>query len=523
MPRIVSVEEAVQQIPNGATVLVNPCPSEELYGGVEHAFLETGAPRDLTVVWSAGIGPFSEEARGMNHFAHAGMVKRCIGGHYGLNYSLVKLVAGNAIEAYNLPQGTMTQLYREMAAKRPGLVTRIGLGTFVDPRVEGGKLNERTRACEDIVEVVEISGREYLLYKSFPVHVGLTRGTWADADGNIVCDDEALVMEGLEVAMAVKNSGGIVIVQVESVKDTHALPHTVRIPSIFVDYIVVASSRATHPHTLFVEYDPSYSGRERVKLEDEVHPLPLNLEKIICRRAAMELRPGMNVNLGVGIPMGVAAVAFEEGMLRDFVLNNEVGAIGGLPEGGKNFGPAKNPTAFISQPAMFDFYDGGGLDLSCIGLAQVDRNGNVNVSKIGPKVIGCGGFINITQSARRCIFCGEFTAGGLDAGVEDGRLVIRQEGKVQKFVEAVQQITFSGEFARQDGQEILFVTERCVFRLVPEGLLLAEVAPGIDVQRDILDRMGFKPIVPDEVPLMNAALFREPAMGIKRATASATA
>ncbi|MDX9975209.1 MAG: CoA-transferase [FCB group bacterium] len=516
MSKVVSVEEAIRQIPNGATVLINPCPAEEVYGGIERAFLETGTPNDLTVVWSAGIGPFSAEAKGMNHFAHSGMVKRLIGGHFGLNHALVKLIAENAVEAYNLPQGTMTQLYREIAAKRPGLITRVGLGTFVDPRLEGGKLNERTRACEDLVEIITVGGREHLLYKSFNVDVGLIRGTWADPDGNLVCEDEALLMESLEVAMAARNCGGIVIAQVESVKDTPASPHSVRVPGIFVDYVVVASCRQMHPHTLFVEHDPCYSGRTRVNLADEVHPLPLGIEKIICRRAAMELRPGMNANLGVGIPMGVAAVAFEEGLLEDFVLNNEVGAIGGLPEGGKNFGPAKNPSAFISQAAMFDFYDGGGLDLSCIGIAQVDKEGNVNVSKIGPKVIGSGGFINITQSARCLLFCGEFTAGGLDAVIEDGVLCIRQDGKVQKFVDSVQQITYSGKIAREEGHKVLIITERCVFRLAPEGLVLAEVAPGIDIQRDILDRMGFTPIVPDEVPLMDAALFRAEPMGLKR-------
>jgi propionate CoA-transferase len=521
MSKVVSAEEAARQIPNGATVLVNPCPAEEVYGAIEQAFLDTGAPRDLTVVWSAGIGPFSEEAKGMNHFAHAGMVKRLIGGHFGLNHKLIRLIAENGVEAYNLPQGTMTQMYREIAAKRPGLLTRVGLGTFVDPRIEGGKLNERTKACEDLIDVVTVGSQEYLLYKSFPVNVGLIRGTWADPEGNLVCDDEALLMESLEVAMAAKNCGGIVIAQVESVHDKPAPPHSVRIPGIFVDYVVVASCPEMHPHTLFVQRDPSYSGKVRVSLADEVKPLPLNLEKIICRRAAMELRQGMNANLGVGIPMGVASVAFEEGILNDFVLNNEVGAIGGLPEGGKNFGPAKNPSAFISQAAMFDFYDGGGLDLSCIGIAQVDKEGNVNVSKIGPKVIGSGGFINITQSARCCLFCGEFAAGGLDALVEDGRLVIRQDGKVQKFVDAVQQVTYSGKIAREEGHRVLVITERCVFKLVPEGLMLVEVAPGVDIERDILSRMGFKPIIPDSVPLMNAALFREAPMGLKKAASPA--
>jgi propionate CoA-transferase len=516
MPVVLSADEAVRRIPDNSTVLINPLPSEEVFAAFHRVFEAAGAPRNLTVVYAAGLGPFSEERRGMNHFAYPGMLKRVVAGHVGLNYLLVKMIAGNQCEAYNLPQGVMTQLYREIAAKRPGLITPIGLGTFVDPRIEGGKLNERTRSCEDLVEVVEIGGREMLWYKTFPVHVGLVRATTADPKGNLTCEDEALTMENLEVAMAARNCGGIVIAQVRFLRDTAAHPREVRVPGIFVDYVIVAQSRKTHPHTLFVEHDPSYTGDVRASLQDELQPLPLNIEKVISRRAAMELRRGMVVNLGVGIPMGVAVVAFEEGLLDDFTLNTEIGVFGGLPQGGRNFGPAKNPVAFISQPQMFDFYDGGGLDVTCLGLAQVDQEGNVNVSKLGSKIIGCGGFIDITQSARQCCFCGEFAAGGLDAVVEDGRLVIREEGKISKFVASVQQITFSGRIARQKAQNVVYITERCVFRLVPEGLLLSEVAPGVDVQEDILAKMGFAPIVPDEVAPMNPAIFRDAIMGLAR-------
>ena len=405
-------------------------------------------------------------------------------------------------------------MYREIAAKRSGLFTTVGLGTFVDPRQDGGKVNEKTRQSEDLVELHTINGQELLRYKTFPLHFGVLRGTTADPQGNITNEDDAFTMESLELAMAVKNSGGIVIAQVARTIDTPANPHGVRVPGIFVDVIVVASSKELHPHTLFVQEDPSYTGKVRVALEDEFKPVPLCAEKVICRRAAMELRPDTNVNLGVGIPMGVAGVAFEEGMLNRITFNTEVGAIGGLPESGRNFGPAKNPAAFMSQTQMFDFYDGGGLDLACIGLAQADVEGNVNVSKLGPRLIGCGGFINITQSAKECIFCGEFRAGGLDTVVVDGKLVIRQEGKVAKFTKAVQQITFSGPFARKQGNSVLFVTERCVFRLAPEGLTLAEVAPGIDIERDILAQMEFRPIVPEHVPLMDARIFAEGMMKI---------
>ena len=513
MPQIVSADEAARKVPDGATLAIVPMPSEEIYPAFARAFDATGSPRDLTVVWTAGIGPFSAEAKGMNHFAREGMVKRIIAGHIGLNYSISEMVAREKCEAYNFPQGVLSQLYREIAAKRPGVITDIGLGTFVDPRVEGGKMNARTRDCEDLVERIEIRGQEKLFYPTFPIDATLIRGTSADPRGNISVHDEALDMECLEAAMAAKNCGGIVIAQVEYLQEDPIPPHDVYVPGVFVDYIVVASSRQTHPHTMFVEHDPSYSGQALADLSTAVAPMPLDAEKVICRRAFLEMEAGTNVNLGVGIPMSVAQVAHEEGLLDKVTLNTEVGIIGGLPEGGKNFGPAKNPVAFLTQPTMFDFYDGGGLDLACLGMAQADGDGNVNVSKLGPRLIGCGGFINITQSARKCVFCGEFSAVGLDTTIDNGKLVIRQDGKITKFVAAVEQITFSGKTARDRQREVLYVTERCVFQLVPEGLLLKEIAPGVDLQKDILDRMAFPPIVPDDVPLMPAAIFREGPMG----------
>lgn len=523
MAQIVSAEDAVSRVPNGAVVAVVPMPSEELYPAFYRLFSRVGSPKDLTVIWSAGLGPFSSERKGLNHFAYPGMVKRFIAGHVGLNHEVVKMIAQNQVEAYNLPQGTICQLYREIAAGRPGLITPVGLGTFVDPRVEGGKLNERTRACEDLVEVVHLNGRELLHYKPFRPQVGLIRGTTADPEGNITVEDEALCMENLEAAMAVANSGGIVIAQVENVSGKPAHPHAVQIPGVFVHYVVIASSRHTHPHTLFTEHDSSYTGGWRMNLEQELRPMPLNVEKVICRRAAMELGEAKCVNLGVGIPTSVASVAHEEGILDRLVLNTEVGVLGGLPQSGKNFGPAKNPSAFISQAAMFDFYDGGGLELSCVGMAQVDREGNVNVSKIGPRIIGSGGFINITHSTRSVIFLGEFTAVGSRIEVEDGALRILADGSVRKFVDRVEQITFSGKVARQTGQKILFVTERCVFKLVPEGLLLTEIAPGVDLEKEVLSQMGFRPLIAPDLKLMDARIFQEPTMRLAAASGSATA
>jgi propionate CoA-transferase len=514
MAQVVTADEAVARIPDGATVLVVPMPSEEIYPAFARAFEAKGSPKDLTVLWAAGLGPFSEARQGMNHFAVPGMMKRLIAAHIGLNHAVMKMVAMNQCETYILPQGTMCQLYRDIAAGRPGLLTRVGLGTFIDPRIEGGKANQVTQPCEDLMDVVELNGREYLLYKRISIDVTIIRATTADPMGNLTAEDEAIRMENFEGAMAAHNCGGIVIAQVERLSDTPARPHEVFVPGVFVDYVVVAQGREAHPHTLFSQHDDSFTGRAHADLAREIPPMPLGPEKVICRRAAMELKPGMNVNLGIGVPMNVATVAFEEGLLGRIRLNTEIGVFGGLPEGGKNFGPAKNPEAFISQAAMFDFYDGGGLDLTCVGMAQVDKHGNVNVSRLGPKVIGCGGFINITQAAKECCFCGEFSAIGHDSVVEGGRLVIRAHGKVAKFIDHVEQITFSGDVARREGREVHYITERCVFRLVPEGLLLEEVAPGVDVQSDILDCMEFKPIVPDEVKPMPAQLFREELMGL---------
>lgn len=508
MAEILTADEAIRRIPDGATVFVVPMPTEEVFPAFGRVFQATGSPKDLTLVWAAGIGPFSMEPRGMNHFAYPGMVKRIILGHVGLNHAVVKMIAKNEVEAYNWPQGVITQWFREVAAGRPGLITRIGLGTFVDPRVEGGKLNARTQTCEDLIEVIEIEGREYLRYKPMRGDVGIIRGTTADPNGNITFEKEALCMENLEAAMAVKNSGGFVIAQVERLSEEPARPICVKVPGILVDIIVVASSRKTHPHTLFVDYDPSYTGEVRADLREALEPMPLNVEKVICRRAYKELRKGDLVNLGVGIPAGVARVAQEQGLLNEITLTTEIGVIGGLPQTGKNFGPAQNPSAVISQAAMFDFYDGGGLDVACLGMAQVDAEGNVNVSKLGNNVIGSGGFINITQSASEVLFCGEFSAVGADIRIESGRLTIVADGKAVKFVEKVDQITFSGKVARQKEQKVLFITERCVFKLVKEGLLLVEIAPGVDLEQDILGRMQFKPLIASDIRTMDSDLFQ---------------
>lgn len=515
MNKVVSAREAVKLIKDGDTVafggFVGAAHAEEVTAAIQASFLESAQPRDLTVVYAAGQGDGKE--RGLNHLGEEGLVKRIVGGHWGLVPRLQKLALENKLSAYNLPQGVISHLFRDIAAGKLGVLTHVGLKTFADPRLEGGKINDVSKKDIDLVRVVNIDGEERLLYKAFPVNVGIIRATYADTQGNCTMEHEGALAESLAIAQAAKNSGGKVIVQVKQVVEYGSLDsRKVKIPGIYVDAIVVASEE-NHRQTFGTYYNPAYSGEIRVPV-DSLAPLPLSERKIIARRAAMELIPDAVVNLGIGMPEGVASIAAEEG-LKGMVLTTESGTIGGIPAGGGDFGVTTNPDCVLEQPAQFDFYDGGGLDVAFLGLAQMDVHGNINVSKFGPKIAGCGGFINITQNARKVIYCGTFTAGGLKISVAEGKLKIDQEGKSKKLINEVEQVTFSGAYAQEKGQPVLYITERAVFQLTPEGVELTEIAPGVDLQKDVLDQMDFKPIVKD-VKTMDGCIFRDALMGLAR-------
>lgn len=524
--KIVGARDAVNLIHDGDTIatggFVGIGFAENIALALEQRFLEgdpTGIhhPRGLTLVYAAGQGDGAE--RGLNHLAHEGLIRRVIGGHWGLVPKLQKMAIENRIEAYNLPQGVISHLFREIAGGKPGLLSTIGLDTFVDPRHGGGKLNDCT--TDDLVELVTLGGQTMLFYKSLPVQVGIIRGTSSDANGNVTMEKEALTLETLAIAMAAHNCGGIVIVQVERIVERGTLnARQVKIPGILVDCVVVAEKPEYHMQTFAEPYSAAFSSEIRVPLSGS-SAMAFDARKVIARRAVMQLRANDIVNLGIGMPEGIASIAQEEQLLDLVTLTAEPGVIGGLPASGLSFGAASNADAIIDQPYQFDFYDGGGLDVAFLGLAQADRHANVNVSKFGSRLAGAGGFINISQSAKKVVFVGTFMATGLVLEVQHGRLHIAQEGSGCKFLDCVEQRTYSGAHALRRGQSALFITERCVFRLVRQGqesaLELIEIAPGIDLERDILALMGFTPLISADLALMDGRIFAPQPMDLRTA------
>lgn len=512
---LVSAEQAVSLVQDDDTILIGGSGGghavpEALIAALERRYLDSGEPQQITLLHPVGLGDM--DSQGVGRLAHPKLVKRIVTGALVNTPGMAELARQDLIEAYTLPQGALSQLMREMASGRPGLISHVGLHTFVDPRYGGGR--QSGLAEEDLIELVTIAGKEWLFYKPIQVDIAFLRGSTADEDGNVTMEHEAVFGEMLSMAQAARHSGGVVIVQAARLAQRGTLaPKQVKIPGMLVDLVVVDPDQR---QTYTTEYSPAYAGELRVPLS-EIPALPFDARKVIVRRAAMALFPGAVCNLGAGISTGIANLAAEEGFLDQIVLTNEQGLIGGAPASGVDAGAAVNYAAMIDQPYQFDFYDGGGLDLAFLSFAQVDADGSVNVSRFNRRIIGVGGFQNIAQNAKRVIFSGTFTAGGLDISWPEGRTQITSEGKYKKFVPELEQISFNGKFAAEQGQKVLFVTERAVFRLERPGLTLIETAPGVNIERDIIAQMGFRPAISPELKEMAGSLFQPGPAGIGKA------
>jgi propionate CoA-transferase len=508
--KVISAEEAAALIQDGVTIC-SPIIglagwAEEIGRAIAKRYEETGHPKGLTLVCGSAMG--NHKDKGPHVIGLEGLITRFIGAHTHGSPNIGALIQNNKMLAYCFPQGIVVQLYREIAAKRAGMISKVGLGTFVDPRIEGGKMNDLTRKAPDLNEVVTFAGEEWLWYKPFPIHVGLIRGTKADERGNISMEKEGAALEALQVAQAARNSGGIIIAQVEYLAKAGTLhAKTIQVPGVLVDYIVVAKNpQEFHMQSEGIYYQPAFSGDVRVPL-GALPKLPFDERLFILRRAALELTANSVVNLGIGIPDRLATVAAHEGVTEMLTLTTEVGGVGGVPAGWPNFGMTYNAEAFVNHPNMFDWYDGGGIDQAFLGMGEVDKFGNVNVSKFNSRPIGCGGFINITTASKKVVYCGTFTTSGLKVLAVDGKVQILQEGSHKKFLDHVEQITFSGKYAAKSKKPILYVTERAVFQLVDGEVTLVEIAPGINLEKDILAHMDFKPRIAPDLKLMPEEIF----------------
>lgn len=513
--KVMSAEAAAALVPDGATVLVDGSGGGVNEPGLVLAALEARFSREqhpagLTVVHPSGVG--DGQGGGIDRFAHSGMVSKAIGGHWNWAPRMQRMALAGEIEAYCLPQGVLSHLFRAIAGHAPGVITHIGLGTFVDPRLDGGRLNARSR--DEMVRLMPIDGREYLFYPAFRIDVAIVRGTTADEMGNVTMEGEGLYAETLSAAQAARNSGGIVIAQVRQVVRSGSLdPRVVKVPGVLVDAVVAYPEQRLSVATA---EDASLTGAQRVS-ETDMAPLPLSERKVIARRAAAELRRGDIVNLGYGMPDGAAAVLAEEHLSDQVTFTVEQGHIGGVPATGSDFGMARNQMAMVDAGYQFDWYNGGGLDVAILSFAEVDPRGNVNVSKFGGRIAGIGGFVNISQGARRVVFVGTLRAGRQQLQFTADGIRIEQEGQSAKFVPQLEQISFSGDYARLWGVPVTYVTERAVFQLEDGGLVLTELAPGLDLERDVLRQMGFRPRVSDRLKTMDARIFAAARMGLQLA------
>jgi propionate CoA-transferase len=510
--RVVEGRDVARLIRDGDTLVIGGSGGghavpEALIAALQERYLRERSPRRISIVHPVGLG--DEDTQGVSRLAHEGLLRRVVTGSLVDSPLVEEMARRDSIEAYTLPQGALSQLMREMAAGRPGLITHTGLHTIADPRLGGGRQSPSAR--EDLVEIITIHGREWMFYKPFHIDVCFLRGTTADEDGNITMEQEAVFGEMLSMAQATRRAGGVVAVQVKRLAQRHTLPpKQVKVPGILVDLVVVDPNQL---QSYLTPFSPAFAGELRIPLS-ALAPLPLGPGKVIARRAALELFPQAICNLGSGVSTGLAAVAAEEDILDRVVLTNEQGLIGGAPASGVEAGAATNYMAMIDQPYQFDFYDGGGLDLAFLSFAEIDKEGNVNVSRFGDRIIGVGGFINISQNAKKVVFSGTFTSGGLEIGWQHGTTKIAQEGRHKKFVQRVQQMSYNAAYGRQRGQAVLYVTERAVFRRADDGLELVEIAPGVDLARDLLAHMEARPRISPALKEMDPRLFRPEPMGL---------
>ncbi|MFO1038591.1 MAG: CoA-transferase [Geminicoccaceae bacterium] len=507
MGKLITAAEAAEAIADGSTVALTGSgggliEADVIHGAIEERFKRTGHPRGLTIVHALGIGDGKE--RGLNRFAHEGLVSKVIGGHWTWSPRMQALAESEAIEAYTLPAGSIMLLMREIGAGRPGLLTHVGLGTFADPRYGGGACNSRAKDC--LTELVTIGGEEWLRYKPIRLDAAIVRGSLGDTAGNVSLVHEAADLDAVAVAMAGHACGGKVFAQVSEIVGRGSLPaRQVALPGILIDHLVAAPDQ---PQTYLGRFDPAISGEAGSPPERPIPPPPaFSVRAVIARRAADEVPSGASVNFGFGIPGAIPGVLGTRGRLDTLWITVEQGIHNGELLDGEMFGAARFPEAIVPSTRQFDFYSGGGIDVAFLGMGELDANGNVNVSRLGTKVVGPGGFVDIAQNARKVVFCGTFDAKGTDLDLGGGRLTIRRQGEVQKLVPAVREITFSADYARKVGQEVLYVTERAVFRLAPEGVALVEIAPGVDLERDVLARMGFRPALPGSPAIMPAQHF----------------
>lgn len=507
--KILEADQVVGYIKDGDTIVFGGAGAGHAVPDkvLEHLglrFKKTGSPKNLTTFHPCGIG--DNDSKGLNHVAHEGLIDTNIGGFWGNAPKMAALAKDNKIKGYNFPQGVLSHLMRASASGKPGVITKVGLKTFVDPQIEGGKINSST--TEDFVSRVTIQNEDYLFYPSIKVDVAIIRGTSIDVEGNLTMEEEVGFFSMLSIAQAAKVNGGIVIAQVKNIKKTHSNPGSVKVPGVYIDYVVEDESQEMTFISSFekalVDRKEPYSSAN-LKLE--------GLKRIIMRRSSMELREGSFVNLGYGMADGVPIVAKEEGIEDKFTFMIEQGTTGGIPTTGLNFGAMYNPSSIVDDSYQFDFFQGGGLDMTFLGFAQIDQYGNVNSSRFGDALNGCGGFIDISQNSKKVVFCGSFAVKSQQEITEKG-LEIRDPGKVNKFIKNVEQITFSGEFALEKGQEVLYITERALFQLTSKGLLLKEIAPGVDLEKDILNMMDFKPIIDDPLKIYDADIFKECRLGL---------